>query len=234
MTFSDYMKNGIRLTALMKLPVIYQFTHDSIYLGEDGPTHQPIEHLASLRSIPNLNVIRPADTNEVKGAWITALHAKHPTALILSRQSLPDLENSSIEDVQKGAYIIKEASSSTHIATLILASGSEVNLALEVASTLEKDGHSTRVISFPSWECFDEQNEAYQNSLLDCNAEHTVVIEAQRSFGWHKYAGRKATYITVETYGLSAPAKDIATEYGFEKNAIVNKIKTKLPNKIVQ
>ena len=141
LTFSDYMKNGIRLAALMKLPVIYQFTHDSIFLGEDGPTHQPVEHLASLRSIPNLNVIRPADSEEVKGAWVAALQTEYPTALILSRQSAPDLENSSMEGVLKGAYIIKRESKETSD-ICILATGTEVSLAIEVATNLEKEGNT--------------------------------------------------------------------------------------------
>jgi len=225
-TFSDYMKNGIRLSAIMNLPIIYQFTHDSILLGEDGPTHQPIEHLASLRSIPNLTVIRPADNNEVKGAWIHALNSKNPVALILSRQNLPNCKGSGIDSVEKGAYTVKEALNPLKIDICILATGSELALALEVAEELENNKQSVRVISVPSFELFDRQNKAYQDELLHKDIQNFVVIEAQTSFGWHKYVGRDAIFITVETFGLSAPADDLKQHFGFTKEAILNKIST--------
>mgnify|MGYP001207488777 CR=1 FL=1 len=227
LTFSDYMKNGIRLTALMKLPVIYQFTHDSILLGEDGPTHQPVEHLASLRSIPGLNVIRPADSTEVKGAWLIALKSNLPTALILSRQGLKDLNSSSSELVQKGAYIIKK-SNQENAAITIVATGSEVSLAIDVASTLETQNIATTVISFPSWELFENQEESYKQEIFPTTTtSHMVVIEAQSSFGWHKYVGNKATLITVDSFGLSAPGNDIANEFGFTVESICETIKQK-------
>jgi transketolase len=228
LTFSDYMKNAIRLSALMSLPVIYQFTHDSILLGEDGPTHQPVEHLASLRSIPNLNVYRPADTNEVKGAWIDALSSKSPSALILSRQSCKDLDETNIDNVSRGAYIVKNASNENSIDIAILSTGSELNLGLDVAKKLEKENISTQVVSFPSWEKFDTQEDNYKNTILSKNIKHFVVIEAQSSFGWHKYAGNEATFVTVESFGLSAPGNVIAEEFGFSPEAIIKKIKSNL------
>ena len=228
LTFSDYMKNAIRLSALMSLPVIYQFTHDSILLGEDGPTHQPVEHLASLRSIPNLTVYRPADVNEVKGAWIDALSKQSPSALILSRQSCKDLDCTSITNVSKGAYVVKEGSKES-IEIAILSTGSEVSLGLDVAKQLELDGISTRVVSFPSWENFDKQDERYKQEVLNKNISKYVVIEAQSSFGWHKYTPNDAVFITVETFGLSAPGNVIAKEFGFTVESIIKKIKLKLP-----
>ena len=224
-TFSDYMKNAIRLSALMNLPVVYQFTHDSILLGEDGPTHQPIEHLASLRSIPNLTVIRPADNTEVKGAWVQALESKNPTALVLSRQGLANCEGTSAEAVSKGAYIVKEASNNSAIDLSILATGSELALALDVANELESNGDSVRVISMASFELFDKQSKDYQNTVLSKQSKTFMVIEAQTSFGWHKYVGRDAICITVEDFGLSAPAADLKEQYGFTKEAVIKRYK---------
>jgi transketolase len=223
MTFSDYMKNAIRLAALMNLHVIYQFTHDSIFLGEDGPTHQPVEHLASLRSIPNLTVIRPADVNEVKGAWMYALSHTSPTALILSRQGLPNLDTTSPDAVFKGGYVIKEGSKPT-IDFCILATGSELHLALNVASELENKGRSVRVISMVSFEIFDQQNDVYKQSVLGGDVKRYVSIEAQSSFGWHKYIGRDGIAISIDSFGLSAPASDLAKHFGFTVPDIVQKL----------
>ncbi len=225
MTFSDYMKNAIRLAALMNIGVIYQFTHDSILLGEDGPTHQPVEHLASLRSIPNLTVIRPADTTEVKAAWATAIEAQGPVALILSRQGVPENEGSNFEEAQKGAYIVKKESKKPEL--ILLATGSELSLALESAVALESEGKSVRVVSMPSWELFDAQDKHYQSTLLPLSAKY-AVIEAQSSFGWHKYVGREGVCITVDTFGKSAPIADLKKVYGFNVDAICKKINTDL------
>ena len=223
LTFSDYMKNGIRLAALMNVPVIYQFTHDSILLGEDGPTHQPVEHLASLRSIPGLTVIRPADSTEVKGAWRIALTSKTPTAFILFSTGVKRPRKLNQTQVEKGAYIIKQAVTPTSIDYSILATGAEVNLALDVAKILEDNNKSVQVVSFPSWELFEEQDTNYKNSILN-TAEQTIVIEAQSSFGWHKYAGRDGLLFTVDTYGLSAKASDVAHHFGFEAEKIAHSI----------
>jgi transketolase len=224
LTFSDYMKNAIRLAALMNINVIYQFTHDSILLGEDGPTHQPVEHLASLRSIPNVTVLRPADTTEVKAAWSIALQAENPVALILTRQGVPDLDNSNFDSVKKGAYILKEATSSK-IDYCFIATGSEVSLALTVAEELESDGKSVQVVSMPSFELFDAQKKEYQDSILPPAIKQFISIEAQSSFGWHKYVGRDGLCISVDSFGLSAPAKDLKEIYGFTKEAILEKIR---------
>ncbi len=222
LTFSDYMKNAIRLAALMKLKVIYQFTHDSIFLGEDGPTHQPVEHLASLRSIPGLTVIRPADSTEVKAAWSIALQNEGPTALILSRQGLPELPNVSFEDTKKGAYIIRKESTEG-LDLILLATGSEVSLALEVAKDLETAGKSVRVISFPSWELFESQSSTYQKELMPNTCAY-AVIEAQSSFGWHKYIGKNGICLTVDTFGKSGNAADLAKDYKLTKEACIQKI----------
>ena len=220
-TFSDYMKNAIRLGALMNLKVIYQFTHDSIFLGEDGPTHQPVEQLASLRSIPNLTVIRPADTTEVKAAWSFALNHNGPVALILTRQGVPDLEHTQLAGVNKGGYILQNESG--HHCFTILATGSEVSLALDVAVQLNQEGKGTRVISLPSWEIFDGKGRDYQDKIIG-TPQKMVAIEAQSSFGWHKYIGREGITITVDRFGKSAPAKDLKERYGFTVTQIVEKL----------
>ena len=205
----------------MKLPVIYQFTHDSIFLGEDGPTHQPIEHLASLRSMPGLTVIRPADATEVKGAWAVAIKSKKPTALILSRQGLPDLTTTHIKNTQKGAYLVHHTKLKNHIQ--LLATGSEVALAIQVASLLEQQDIGCNVISFPSWELFEEQSNEYKQSILDPSIK-TGVIEAQSSFGWHKYSSKDGLFFTVEDFGLSGKASDLAQHFGFTPEHIAKSI----------
>lgn len=225
LTFSDYMRNAIRLCALMKEHVIYQFTHDSIFLGEDGPTHQPIEHYAALRAIPNLHVIRPADTNEVKMAWLAALLYKGPTALILSRQNLPELNGTNVPYAQgmgRGAYIIRKEKSRPDF--MLVATGSEVALALDVADALEKLGKSVRVVSFPCWELFDQQPADYKASIFGGDLGKRVSIETGVELGWHKYIGMDGIPISIETFGASAPMKELAQEYGFTVESILNRI----------
>ena len=223
LTFSDYMRNAIRLAAIMKLPVIYQFTHDSILLGEDGPTHQPVEHLASLRAMPGLTVIRPADANETRGAWLWALKHSGPTALILTRQGCPDIAQSGMAEVARGAYIIK-SESREGVDYCILATGSEVSLAKEVATILETKGHSVRVVSMPSFEIFDAQPADYRETVLGGNIRQYWSIEAQTSFGWHKYIGRDGHTISVDEFGVSAPASALKVKYGFSPEAVVEKM----------
>ena len=225
LTFSDYMRNAIRLASLSHYHVIYQFTHDSIFLGEDGPTHQPVEHLAALRAIPNLHVIRPADNHEVKMAWIAALTYKGPTALILTRQNLPELEqtNKSYEEgLAKGAYALKKIDGKKDFT--LLATGSEVSLALEVAERLQKLGKKAEVISFPCWKLFDKQPEEYKKSLLGKDAGKKVSIEAATDFGWAKYVGEEGISIAMESFGKSAPIKDLQEEFGFTVDAILERI----------
>lgn len=225
LTFSDYMRNAIRLAALMKEQVIYQFTHDSIFLGEDGPTHQPIEHYASLRAIPNLNVIRPADANEVKMAWLAALNYKGPTAILLSRQNLPEVEGTNVpfaQGVGRGAYIIKKESSQPDFT--LLATGSELWLALDVAKALEKLGKAVRVISMPCWEIFEQQPLEYKQSILGGNLGKRVSIEAGVALGWHKYIGMDGIAICMETFGASAPFSELAKEFGFTVEGILERL----------
>jgi transketolase len=223
LTFSDYMRNAIRLAALSSVQVIYQFTHDSIFLGEDGPTHQPVEHLAALRAMPNLHVIRPADNYEMKMAWLAALRYCGPTALILSRQNLPDLAGAVVpydQGMGRGAYIVKKESRSPEF--VLIATGSEVSLAIDVALALEKAGKPTRVVSMPCWQLFEKQTEEYKNSVLgDCKQ---VSIEAAVSFGWSKWIGRKGISISIDTFGASAPQSDLAAEFGFTVDSILNRL----------
>lgn len=224
-TFSDYMRNAIRLAALSPYHVIYQFTHDSIFLGEDGPTHQSIEQLASLRAMPHLNVIRPADANEVKMAWIAALEYKGPTAIVLSRQNLPALKETEVpynQGVKRGAYILKKEKGQADFA--LIATGSEVHLGMEVAERLEQMGKSVRVISMPCFELFEEQDKAYKEEVLGGEIGKRVSIEAAVDFGWHKYIGRDGIAICMERFGLSAPAKDLAEEFGFTVDRIVERL----------
>lgn len=225
LTFSDYMRNAIRLASLMKVHVIYQFTHDSIFLGEDGPTHQPVEHYAALRAIPNLHVIRPGDNNEVKMAWIAALKYQGPTALLLSRQNLPEIPSANIpyaEGMGRGAYIVKQEKAPPQFT--ILATGSELSLALDVAQELEKIGKNVRVISMPCWELFEQQPEEYKKHLLGGNLGKKVCIEAGISQGWHKYIGSDGIAICQETFGASAPASALAKEFGFTVEEIMERL----------
>ncbi len=225
LTFSDYMRNAIRLCSLMKEQVIYQFTHDSIFLGEDGPTHQPIEQLASLRAIPNLHVIRPADAHEVKMAWIAALRYAGPTALALSRQNLPELPQTDVSyanGMGRGAYVIKKENGPADFT--LVATGSEVWLALDVAAELEKLGKEVRVISMPCWEIFEQQGPEYKKSVFGANTGRRVSIEAGVSQGWHKYIGADGVAICMEGYGASAPYRQLAAEFGFTVESILDRI----------
>ncbi|GAB6282278.1 MAG: transketolase [Ignavibacterium sp.] len=222
LVFADYMRPAIRLASLMKLKVIYIFTHDSIGLGEDGPTHQPIEHLASLRAIPNLIVIRPADANETVQAWKIALEIiNHPVALILSRQSLPILDQkkfNSAEDLNKGAYILKDFGNEPEI--ILMASGSEVSLVIQSAENLFKEGINSRIVSFPSWELFEMQSIEYKEKVLPSKIKARISIEAGISQGWEKYIGDFGKSISIETFGASAPEKILFEKFGFTVNKI--------------
>ena len=225
LTFSDYMRNAIRLAALSPYHVIYQFTHDSIFLGEDGPTHQPIEHLAALRAMPHLHVIRPGDSHEVRMAWIAALRYKGPTALILSRQGLPDLEQTNVpydQGVGRGAYIIKKEKGRPDFT--LFSTGSELFLSMEAASSLEKLGKHVRVVSMPCWAIFEKQPEEYKKTVMEGDLGVRVAIEAGNDFGWHKYIGRHGIAICMEGFGHSAPAADLAGEFGFTADAIVERL----------
>lgn len=225
LVFSDYMRPPIRMAAMMGLKVIYVFTHDSIGVGEDGPTHQPVEHLASLRVIPGLTVIRPADANETSEAWRAALAIKGPVALILSRQSLPVLDRQKIagaDGLARGAYILHQTGNSTPDA-IILASGSEVHLALQAADKLQDAGVIVRVVSMPSWELFEEQPEAYRREVLPPQVKARVAVEAGSSQGWQRYTGDCGATICIDHFGASAPAKVLFDKFGFTVDNIVKK-----------
>ncbi|HWQ14305.1 MAG TPA: transketolase [Roseiflexaceae bacterium] len=217
LTFSDYMRGAIRLAALSGHAVTYVFTHDSIGLGEDGPTHQPVEHLAALRAIPNLTVIRPADANEAVVAWVVALErTEGPTALILSRQNLPVLDRAEMApaaDLVRGAYVLKDAAGGAP-EIVLMASGSEVALALGAQGELAKQGVRARVVSFPSWELFEAQSQAYRDSVLPPEVAARLAVEAGVSQGWHLWVGSQGDVVGVETFGASAPYKEIFKHYG--------------------
>ena len=209
--FSDYMKAAIRMAALSHLPAIYLFSHDSIAVGEDGPTHQPIEQLAMLRSIPNMRVIRPCDERETYAAWCEALRSKKtPTALILSRQNLPLIETSSAAGLAKGAYVISKEAKKEQLE--LIATGSEVALAIEAQKLLKEEGIDVRVISMPSWELFAEQDQAYQNSVLSLPWDKRVSVEMLSTFGWDRYAKH---HMGIDTFGASAPAKAVIAKFEF-------------------
>ncbi len=230
LVFSDYLRPSIRLAAISKIRPVYVFTHDSIGLGEDGPTHQPVEHLASLRAIPNFVVIRPADANETVAAWKYAInHKGGPVALVLTRQKLPILDRTkytAAENLKKGAYIIKESKENPGV--ILMASGSEVYLALKTAEKLEAEGKNVRVVSFPSWELFELQSEEYKNSVLPKNVKTKISIEAGVSQGWEKYIGEDGISIAIDgKYGASAPGKTLFEKYGFTADEIVRRVKSK-------
>lgn len=225
LTFSDYMRNGIRLAALSPYHVIYQLTHDSIFLGEDGPTHQPIEHLAALRAIPHLHVIRPADSHEVRGAWLLMLEYRGPSVLVLSRQNVPALAETAVpyrEGVFFGGYILRREKSQADFT--LFATGSEVQLAIDVAKALEKQGKHVRVISMPCFEVFEKQDDAYKEEVVGGNLGKRIAIEAGVSLGWHRYIGSDGIAICMESFGLSAPIGDVANEFGFTVDAILDRI----------
>lgn len=225
--FSDYLKAALRLSALQNLPVTYVFTHDSIAVGEDGPTHEPIEHLASLRTIPNSYVFRPADATETQAAWYLSQKINNkPTSLVLTRQNLPVLENTSFEKVAKGAYVVYESSSDFD--TILIATGSEVSLAIEVAKELEKDNVKSRVVSMPSVELFEEQSKEYKEQLLPLNIRRRVSLEMGSTALWYKYVGLDGLAIGIDTFGASAPANKVIEEYGFVVEKIVANIKGNL------
>lgn len=220
--FSDYLKPMARLAALMKIPVTYVLTHDSIGVGEDGPTHEPIEQLAMLRAMPNINVFRPADATETAAAWYSAITSKNtPTVLALSRQNLPQIEGSSKEAL-KGGYIIAESIKAKPDA-IIIASGSEVSLAVEDKKELMEKGFDIRVVSMPCMDIFEQQSDEYKEKILPQTVEKRLVVEAGSSICWGKYLGFKGKSVTIDTFGASAPANVLFKKYGFTVENVVNK-----------
>ena len=222
--FSDYVKAAVRLSALQGLPVTYVFTHDSIAVGEDGPTHEPIEHLAGLRAIPNLNVLRPADARETQAAWYLALKSQStPTALVLTRQNLTVEAGTDFDKVAKGAYVVYETTDGFD--TILLASGSEVNLAVAAAKELEAQGEKIRVVSVPSTDIFDAQDAAYKEEILPNAVRRRVAIEMAATQSWYKYVGLDGAVIGIDKFGASAPAAKVMEEYGFTVTHVVEVVK---------
>lgn len=222
--FSDYMRPSIRLAALMEIPVVYVFTHDSIGLGEDGPTHQPIEQLASLRAMPGLTLIRPGDANEVVEAWKIAVQSrKAPVALVLTRQALPTLDRSKFapaSGVQKGAYILADAPGGKP-EVILMATGSEVSLCVSAYEQLTKEGVKARVVSMPCWDIFEKQSDDYKKQVLPPGVTARVAVEMASPFGWSQYVGLSGVVIGMHRFGASAPIKDLLKKFGFTTENVV-------------
>ncbi|UVI31433.1 transketolase [Paenibacillus spongiae] len=229
--FTDYLRPAVRLSALMKQPVVYVLTHDSIAVGEDGPTHEPIEQLASLRIIPDLTVIRPADANETSAAWAFALeNQSKPVALVLTRQNLPILEGAvanSREGIKKGAYVVSDAADGKPQAQII-ATGSEVQLAVAAQQALAAEGIQVRVISMPSWDLFEQQPQSYKDSVLLPDVKARLAVEMASPFGWERYVGEKGAILGISTFGASAKGDRVIQEYGFTVDNVVSKVKALL------
>ncbi|NDJ18267.1 transketolase [Myxacorys almedinensis] len=224
LVFADYMRAAIRLSALSQAGVIYIMTHDSIALGEDGPTHQPVETIASLRAIPNLLVFRPADGNETSGAYKIAVERRHqPSLLAMTRQALPQLDGSSIDAVARGAYILSGSDDLPDI--ILVGTGSEVSLCVSAAEKLRAEGHKVRVVSMPCWELFEEQDEAYKNTIFPKADQKRLVVEAASSFGWHKYMGNDGAMISIERFGVSAPGGVAMEKFGYTVDNVVAEAK---------
>lgn len=227
--FLDYCRPAVRLSAIMKLPVIYVFTHDSFYVGEDGPTHEPVEHIASLRCMPNMTVIRPADPTETIAAWVAALkNHRGPTALLLTRQALPVIDRRRFPAarlLERGAYVLWQRRDTTPD-LILMASGSEVSLALEAAEQVSEA--NIRVVSMPSWELFEAQSDTYRHSVLDPRCSRRMAVEAGVAFGWERYVGPQGCVIAMSDFGLSGPYKDLAKRFGFTPEAVVAGIRRML------
>ena len=222
--FSDYMRPSMRLAALMGIPSIFVFTHDSVAVGEDGPTHQPVEQLAGLRAVPNMTVIRPADVNEVMGAWKIALESKdQPISIVLTRQDVPTLQQSTIQGTEKGGYVISPEKD--RIDAVIIATGSEVSLAIEVQKALLHEGIDVRVVSLPSFEIFDKQSTTYQNDVIPPAMRKRIGIEMGATLGWHKYTGIEGLNITIDKFGASAKGASVVENYGFNAPEVLKRVK---------
>ena len=232
--FMEYARNAVRMSALMKQRVLYVFTHDSIGLGEDGPTHQPIEHLASLRAIPNLTVLRPADTVETLEAWDIAIRNRNiPSLLALSRQDVPQLRLDAGDEnlTARGAYVLREASAAPK--AILMASGSEVEIALDAKKILEGEGTPTRVVSVPCFELFEEQDKAYRESVLG-NAPVRVGVEAAIRLGWDRFIGSDGAFIGMTGFGASAPAEELYKYFGITAEAVADAARERVKNGVPQ
>jgi transketolase len=223
LTFSDYARPAIRLSALMELPVVHWFSHDSIGLGEDGPTHQPVEQLASLRAIPGLDVIRPCDANEVAAAWRVIMSRKHqPTALVLTRQDVPTLDRDKYapaEGLGRGGYVLADCEGEPQV--ILIATGSEVHLAVNAYEDLTADGVRARVVSLPSWFLFDNQDDEYRESVLPKAVQARVAVEQASTLGWDRYVGPQGKIVAMHTFGASAPLPELQRKFGFTPEGVV-------------
>ena len=220
--FSDYMRPAIRLSALMNIPVVWVFTHDSVGLGEDGPTHQPVEHYMALRAIPNLTVIRPADANETSRAWRSALGAGGPVAILLTRQNVPVLDPEATEGALRGAYVLADEDGGGTPAAVLIGTGSEVAVALEARELLAERGVAARVVSMPSWEIFEEQDKEYKDTVLPPEAEARVSVEAGVTMGWERYVGSRGASVGIERFGASAPGETVLEKLGITPEHVAN------------
>jgi transketolase len=231
MIFSDFVKPAIRLSAIMEIPAIYIFTHDSIGVGEDGPTHQPVEQLIALRAVPGLMVWRPGDANEVLEAWKYIMKERHtPAVLVLSRQNLPTLDRTkyaAASGTQKGAYVVSDAPGGKPDA-LLLATGSEVSLALQAQDQLAKEGVKARVVSMPCWEVFDEQDDDYRDSVIPPDVKARVAVEQASTVGWDRWVGSHGGVVGMRTFGASAPLKELQKKFGFTVDNVVSAVKTSI------
>ena len=229
--FVDYMREPLRLSALMELPVIYVFTHDSIGVGEDGPTHQPIEQLAHMRAMPGLIMIRPGDANEVIEAWKVILQLHHePAVLVLTRQALPTIDRTKYapaSGLARGAYVLADASGGDP-EVILIGTGSEVALCLEAYEQLSKEGVRARVVSMPSWELFDDQDKNYRESVLPPSVKARVSVEVASDFGWCKYTGSEGHNLCIESFGASAPLKQLLKKFGFSADKVVAAAKSQI------
>jgi len=230
--FSDYARPAMRLAALMELPAFFVFTHDAMGDGEDGPTHQPIEHLASLRAIPGLITLRPGDANEVVEAYRYIMQLRHqPATLVLSRQALPILDRSKYapaSGVARGAYVLGDAPGGGDPEVIIIASGSEVGIAVQAHESLLAEGIRSRVVSMPSWEIFESQTKQYRDSVLPPSVKARVAVEQASTFGWERYVGTSGEVIGMHTFGASAPLKELQRKFGFEPGHVVAAAKEQL------
>ena len=215
------MKNAMRLAAIMKLPIAYILTHDSIGVGEDGPTHQPVEHLAGLRAMPGMVVFRPADSKETAAGWLCAMEGQRPVSLVLTRQNLPLYEKSG-KDALKGGYILADSEKATPD-VILMASGSEVEQCMGAKDILKEQGIDARVVSMPSFELFDEQSEEYRQSVLPASVRARVAVEAASTFGWQKYTGLDGVVIGLDEFGVSGPYKALYKHYGFTAENVAEK-----------
>jgi transketolase len=225
--FSDYQRPAIRLSAIMEIPAIHIFTHDSIGLGEDGPTHQPVEHLPSLRAIPGLIVLRPADANEVTEAWrVIAQQKSHPVALVLTRQAVPTLDRTKYAPaagLAKGAYVLADGEGTPEV--ILIGTGSEVQLCLDAHEKLKAEGVKSRVVSMPSWELFEQQDEQYRDSVLPPSVHARVAVEQAEVFGWERWVGLRGTVVGMRSFGASAPLKALLQKFGFTVDNVVKAAK---------